>query len=256
MSVETARPAVYSPNFRDLGGLQLGGGRRIRRELVYRSEAPSGLNKQQLATLTRAGIRLVCDLRSDDERSRVPSTWSDCDGLAILANRLGPGPAAGSLSQVIDELDDGAGDAVRDHMLEQYRSLPAALADILRSLLDAVLAEEVPALLHCAAGKDRTGFACAVLLTALGAPSSAIEEDYLRSNEHVNAARIRGIVCEHTGRRISWGTAAAMTCQSEYLDAAMASAAARHGSLDEYLERDLGLTPARLMQLRRVLTER
>jgi protein-tyrosine phosphatase len=156
----------------------------------------------------------------------------------------------------MDEIDDANGEAAREFMLEQYRILPGALAGILRSFIHGILGGKVPALLHCAAGKDRTGFGCAVLLTAVGASPAAIEEEYLRSNEHVDAARIRAIVEANTEQRISWSTATALTCRHEYLRCAVAAAAARHGSFDGYLEHDVALTAAHRRELQRLLLAR
>jgi protein-tyrosine phosphatase len=129
------------------------------------------------------------------------------------------------------------------------------MAEILRAFVEALLAGNTPALIHCAAGKDRTGFGCAILLIALGSPWPVIERDYLQSNKHVDLARIRFIVKGNTGRSLPWQTAAAMTCRLEYLHAAIQAAADVRGSIDGYLEEDLGLTSPRRLDLQRLLLE-
>jgi protein-tyrosine phosphatase len=255
MTQEDLRLTVL-PNIRDLGGLVVEGDRRVQRGLLYRSEAPSALPAQTLATLAHAGIRLVCDLRSDDERARVPHSWPGEGPVEVLV-RAGDRAVAGEIDHrhAIARLDDGTGDAAREFMLEGYRALPARLAPILRSFVDRILAGTVPALLHCAAGKDRTGFGCAVLLTALGASNADIEDEYLRSNQAIDAARFRAIVEANTTHRIGLPTANAMLCRREYLRAAMTEAETANGSLDAYLEQELGLTPARRSELRHLLLE-
>ena len=205
--------------------------------------------------LADAGIRVVCDLRSGVEREQLTFTWPGTATPDVLVRDCEPTGGVADLGRVIDGIERGTDGGVRQHMLDQYHALPAVLSPIMRAFVDALLAGGVPALLHCAAGKDRTGFASAMLLSALGSPRSVIEAEYLRSNDHVNAARIRSIVEAHTGRRIAWRTAAGMTCRPEYLEAAMTAAAHAHGSLDGYLEEELGLTPARRQELQRLLLE-
>ena len=170
---------VTTLNFRDLGGLPAAGG-HTRSGVLFRSEGPRNFAPDQLAALRDRRFRSIIDLRSAREREEAPHDWhgADCRWLGLDVNadlrvfgnegrdRLIKGP----------ELDIAV-----STMAETYREIVGALLPHWATVAAALQAGEVPMLVNCTAGKDRTGVAIALLLELVGVPREAIVADYLRS---------------------------------------------------------------------------
>lgn len=255
---ERLLPLQGGVNFRDLGGYTTGDGASVRWGKLFRSGDNSALTDADHASLRALGIRTVCDLRSNDERSKSPTR----------AERFGEGVAyiAWDYEQLMDA---GMGEALRNStdpartaselMVGFYRQMPTAFADRFRTVF-ATLAQGEGMLFHCSAGKDRTGLTAALLLSALGVEREQIMADYLLTNRYTEQ-----IVARHTASR---GDAADnpalamfarlpaevreafMGVKPEYLQAALDSIDAQYGSMDVYLSEALGLDATDLRALR------
>lgn len=144
-------------------------------------------------------------------------------------------------------------------MLSIYTALPAAAARHLRAICEYVASGQMPLLIPCTAGKDRTGFMCAALLKVLGVAQGDIVEDYLASGARVSlavAAATRRLIKAHAGDGISEGAMEAITGVSpEFLQASFAAIEKSAGSFDGYLEREVGLDADMLGQVRAALVE-
>lgn len=244
-----------TPNFRDLGGTKATDGRSIRNGLLLRSEGPFYLTSGDIDTLHSLGIKLVCDLRSDGERVSAPNGWC-ADKPVELLNFQGSADlrAAGNDAWEALRADPSAKGAERA-MLHNYRAMPWVMAPHLRIMFDKIMDDKaLPVLIHCTAGKDRTGFVVGILLLALGIPKETIMADYMLSARYIDSRFADGIVeafTESFGFSPSPDTVAGMIgLDRSYLEASFASAAEEAGSIDGYLEKNLGLTPTRLEQLR------
>jgi len=247
------------PNFRDLGGLVTVDGRRLRHGRVFRSQGFEAATAEALDALSELDIRLVCDLRSLRERQRAPSRWPpSAQSLRIefdLRTDIRAGP--GSVRSAILEQPDAAG-AYRG-MIANYQGMPEAFAGVLPALFEQLLDEQrLPAVIHCHAGKDRTGFVCAMLLFALGVPREHVYEDYLRSRQTLDqSAMSAGLVTlfeEVAGLSL---TAEVLLPVAEvhaaYLDAALTRIERDYGSIDLYLEGVAGLDRTRRDRLKALL---
>lgn len=209
-------------NVRDLGGYTTSQGSTIVTGRIYRSSALNRVTDTGVAQLAELGILTVIDFRGTDEAAaradRVP------DGVTVLgepakgASRVGPPrPGGGPDPKVIEEFRGYVTDA----------SSREALGASLRYLADA----SGPVLWHCNSGTYRTGWASAVLLTALGVPREQVDEDFLLSNAALGAT----------------------FAHVEYLDAAFAEADSLFGSFAGYLDEGLGVDEATLERLRESL---
>lgn len=165
-------------NFRDIGGYAAANGQQVRWGRVYRTGVLSYFTDADHAILQSLGVHAICDLRREEERQREPTRWpgeqvqllhwDDLDAPTIrgfAASR--PRTAAG----------------MHDSMLELYRALPAWMAPRIRGFFECVASGRGPVVIHCAAGKDRTGVAVALLLSTLGVSRETIMEDYLLTND-------------------------------------------------------------------------
>jgi protein-tyrosine phosphatase len=173
-----------APNFRDLGGLPARDGRRIAPGRLFRSEALPAPGAVDAAVLDRHGMRLVCDLRSARERGEAPNAfWVDRGveliELDIAADIRG---TAHWDAMVVDPGEAGAVELMR----LTYRALPDAAAPHLRRLFDRIDAGDTPLMVHCTAGKDRTGVVVALALEAGGVSRQAIVDDYLATAERID----------------------------------------------------------------------
>jgi protein-tyrosine phosphatase len=170
-------------NFRDIGGYPTRSGGTVRWGRVYRAGVLSYFTDRDHGTLHGLDVRAICDLRRAEEREREPSAWppgenrqrpthlhwddgSNTPTIRTFAARRPP-TAAGMF----------------DAMIDLYRALPEWMAARIRGLFDCIATGSVPLVVHCAAGKDRTGVAIAVLLRAVDVSPQTTVDDYLLTNE-------------------------------------------------------------------------
>ena len=241
-------------NFRNLAGMYGAGGRRVAANVLYRSAGLHRLGSDGWTALANHGLRTICDLRGQQESSHSPTTPPPGHRVRILAfdirNDIRSDP---KLMNMLAAKPEAA--SAHSMMLEIYRRFPAAFAPRLRWLFDAAIEGGAPVLLHCAAGKDRTGFAVALLLHALGVSIDDIMEDYLLSRSSLGSAdpRIPGIqALFESGIGLRLPAQAALpilTVEPEYLCAAFDVLESEHGGTDTWLKDVCGLTSARRERL-------
>lgn len=241
-------------NFRSLKGLRMQDGRHIADHTVLRSDQLHRLDADDWAVLRRIGLKTVCDLRSPAERKHYPNRLPEDNPRQLHFNVVNDVRGDPVFSRMLAENPNAAG--AEQMMFEIYRRLPAALAEHLPTLFGLLEDDEVPVLIHCAAGKDRTGFAAAVLLHALGASPETILEDYLLTaqsplmTDPVKRTRIE----ESVSRMIHGACSEAMIdailgVRESYLQRAYDALNEQYGSMDGYLA-SAGIDDARLTRLR------
>lgn len=234
-------------NLRDLGGYRAADGRRVRFGLVFRASALGALTEADLLALGRLGLRTVCDLRGERERARMPSRLPDPAPEVVS---LPIEPTVGASLRDILEHGQATGEDVVSLLAEAYRAYATDKLPQYRALL-ALVAEpgRLPLAFHCTAGKDRTGFGAALLLTALGVPREVIREDYLATNRFWTGS---GLLPPTTPPAVA---EALMRAHAPLLDAALDTALADHADTAAFLEAALGLDARRLAALRDSLLE-
>lgn len=225
-------------NFRDLGGYRGAGGRSVRWRRLYRSDHLGSLTPQDVAALHALRVARVCDFRGVDERTSAACriTGATVHALPIeptIVQRLTSLLAAG---EVLVEADTVA------LMQQTYRGFVQRNSDRFAALFGHLLESDEPLVFHCTAGKDRTGFAAALLLTSLGVARQTIIQDYLLTNTHLRA----GAGSHALPPEIS---SILLRVQEPFLAAAFEAVDEAHGSLDNYLEQALGVGPAERARL-------
>lgn len=246
-----------APNFRDIGGLQTADGRRVRSGRLFRSGQLASLTAADYAALAPLGIRVVFDLRSEGERADAPTKWRGSPAPEFVAAPMGFGamPVNASQADMMRQFaatlktPDDARAMMTGGMAELTDSGRAEMAKILLRLSEG----GAPAVVHCTAGKDRTGLFTAVLLTILGVPHDRVMEDYLRSNRALAS-----------GGALPPGTQLPldpqilrplMAVEPDYLEASFRRIGDQWGSFDEYRRKGLGVTDAEAEKLRAMLLE-
>jgi protein-tyrosine phosphatase len=237
-------------NVRDLGGIATRSGRKISAGRVIRSDALSELTDEDVATLAGMGLRTAIDFRSTHEvadagSDRLPS-GAAAIALPVDAANLEELFAAGP-DALYELLGDGKGTQFMLRINRQFVTDPAHRAQFGRALHLIADSDRQPALFHCTAGKDRTGWMAAILLTALGVPRDAVMTDYLATNDYVWPAYAATL--GSLGDLLTLVKPVLMQ-DPAYLDAAFAEVDARFGGFDGFLAGGLDFAPADVDRLR------
>lgn len=236
-------------NFRDYGGYAAAAGGLVRAGRLYRSAHHAGVSDADLDRLAAIDFGVVIDLRRPVERRRQPSRRpTNFTGLVIESDLDEAGEAPHITFLRTADLTPDSG---RRFMTETYRELPFAPAhlELFSRYFRALADSDRPVLIHCAAGKDRTGLLAALTHHLLGVSEDDLMEDYLLTNTAVDLeARAPGIAEQlkaFTGRTASHDAVVAfMGVEPDYLHAAIQAMTARHGSIDAYLDGALGVDAA------------
>ncbi|MCG6498998.1 tyrosine-protein phosphatase [Kitasatospora sp. A2-31] len=222
-----------APNFRDAGGYRTADGQWVRTGVVYRSGDLSKLTDQDLAKLRRLGIRTVFDLRTPAEQKAAPDRIP-AGATAVDANVLGVADTGAfnvtSPQAAVQAMVDA------ERTMVSAGSARAAYHSVLESLVER---DDESVLFHCTAGKDRTGWASAALLTALGVPRETVEADYLASNTYRAAENAATLAKLPPAYQAVYKPL--LEVRPEYLNAGFDEVQRRFGSFDAYLESGLGL---------------
>jgi protein-tyrosine phosphatase len=235
-------PLQGATNFRDLGGYPGHEGRPVRWRRLFRSDHLGGLTEADKAVLAELGLAKAFDFRGQAERAAV--TY-ELPGVTQHSLAIEP--------TVVQRMQDlvTAGQALTceraaELMTDLYRALVSDQSHRFAELFEHLLQADAPLVFHCTAGKDRTGFAAALILLALGVPRDVVEQDYLLTNRVFQQppAAQGGLSAEVLA--VLWRV------QPGFLHAALQAVDSDHGGVERYLSQRLGMgAPARqqLMQL-------
>ena len=262
LSVDRLIPLEGGRNFRDLGGYVTDDGRRLRWGQVFRSGVMSYFTAADRLRLDELGLRTLCDFRSPGERRREPTNWQPA-GLTVL--RWDYDFREVSLRAVLADVTELSPDTAHRCMTELYRRLPTLFAKPYADLFRKLAARELPLAFHCAAGKDRTGIAAALVLTSLGVPFDTVLADYMLTDSVVD---LESSLFEHPRTSIGVGDehahlkrvrrearAPLLQARPEYLQAAIDKIEADHRSVPAYLRERLGVTDEMIRDMRDQLLE-
>jgi protein-tyrosine phosphatase len=235
-------------NFRDVGGHAAADGRTVRFGRVYRAGVLSYFTAADAERLSALGVRAICDLRRADEREREPTRWPAPD-VSMLTWADGDHAPTVTGRPALRQTD---GESMRAAMLNLYRHLPRWMAPRVRGLFGCVADDRMPLVVHCSAGKDRTGFAVAMLFAALGVSADAFMQDYLYTNEvgnfeeFVQRRRSASLGVADDGHSLFRMPAdirrVLFAADPDYLRAALLEIDGEFGGLESYLRQAVGLS--------------
>ncbi len=235
-------------NFREVGGVQRG--------MLYRSEELSRLSVADGERLRGLGIRVICDLRSDRERAKKPARLGADSGIRIVPVALQDDAAQRVIrNQLLGCLYGRAGgERYRGIVHEYYRQLAFERGERIGAVLRVLGREEnLPAVIHCTAGKDRTGVVAALVQLLAGVEYETVMDEYLRTNDCLRPqfAKFARVMRVLTGFRFSREQLVEMaSAQAEYLDVLCGGLVERYGSIDAYLRDGCGVEEEILGELR------
>jgi protein-tyrosine phosphatase len=224
-------PLTGASNFRDIGGYAGHGGRQVRWRRIFRSDHLADLTPADVAQVTELGLTRVCDFRGTQER--VPQA---CVLPQVKVHALSIEPTV--VQGLKSLLASGQAPTVQDtvHLMEQtYRDFVLYNSARFAELFGHLLESDAPLVFHCTAGKDRTGFAAALILTALGVPKAVVMQDYLLTNDLYRMPHTSAPFAPQEVLNVLWRV------QPNFLEAAFHAVEAEYGSLQHYLAKTLGM---------------
>ncbi|WCM92849.1 tyrosine-protein phosphatase [Acidovorax sp. NCPPB 2350] len=229
-------------NFRDLGGYAGRDGRCVRWRRIFRSDHLAGLTSEDARAVAALGLRRAVDFRGAHERATLPYALPDVAYHALSIEPI----VLQRMKEMALSGHEMTPAVATELMRDTYRAFVASNAPEFAALFTHLLESDAPLVFHCTAGKDRTGFAAAMILLALGVPRDVVMQDYLLTNGlYRRPAQLLGSAPDEV-LNVLWRV------QEDFLDAALDAVDAHHGGVERYLERSLGVGPAereRLMQL-------
>ena len=245
-------------NFRDYGGYAGAGGARVKTGLLWRSAQHGEASGADLEAIHGLNFAHVIDLRGPSEREAKP-----CLRHADFAAQIWTYPEETAGLALHTEAADGVITAAeaRAAMIRLYEGIAfrGNLVPMLRLYLELLARAEGPSLVHCVAGKDRTGFAVALLQRILGVHPDDVLADYLLTNSaNQLEQRIAANAFKDLPRYAALGPDAVRALwgvEAEYLDTAFTAVGARYGTLDAYLSEVVQIEPAKQDALRAAYLE-
>ncbi|RDI30220.1 protein-tyrosine phosphatase [Rhodococcus sp. AG1013] len=214
-------------NFRDIGGYETSDGKRVRSGLVFRSNRLSSLTDADQAALTAANVTLDVDLRNmwerKDDPDRIPEgvRYQVADVVSfehgIAFHEFVPLTLGRALIDAAVNGSSDIGQSIGYPFMVTYRGSDVAFRDLLTAIAGNTDGATV---YHCSAGKDRTGWGTAVLLTLLGVPKETVYADFLASNTYLGRSD---------------------AVEKSWLDASFAQVNRLYGSVENYVRKGLGV---------------
>ncbi len=254
---ERVLPLDQGSNFRDLGGYPAASGKHVRWGRIYRSGGTPMLSEADLAKIADLGLKDLVDLRSSEERVLAPTR---IEGVRYTA-------VGYSMARIRGQT---AAPGTDEYMHEVYRVFPTMLAPQIRIVFEDLLAGDGPLVFNCSAGQDRTGFTTAILLTALGVPREVIYADYHLSTTyrrpqfempHLDVAAQPNNPAVQMFAGYQRDPAANKpkplydSQQHALLEFALAEVETRWGSVEAYLDKELGVSAEDITKLRAMYLE-
>lgn len=252
------------PNLRDIGGYQTRNGAVVRRGLVFRASQLNPISDVDMKKIARLNLIVVYDLRTSQERNNRPDelppnvkdVWINVMGLEkqSMVGQIEELLANPKVANIV--LGNGKAKAMSIQVYRDFISQPSTQQAYRELFVDLGKKDQLPALFHCTAGKDRAGWATAALLTLLGVSRDKVMEDYLRSNDYILPAYkklINKFVAAGGDRTIPMDI---LSVNKEYLNAAFNEMEEKYGSIENYFSEALGIDVAHQKILKAIYLEK
>ena len=238
-------------------------GAKLKPGIIFRSGALDTATDSDLEKLVSLGIKTICDLRSEQERVARPDRVPANSGIRYVHI-----PVGGSMQDAAEKLSrltpwlfgkvqkaDYAEIAQRTYT-EFVTDFRAEFSEVLKLFTNS---DNLPMLIHCTAGKDRTGFSCAVVQLSLDVSQELVIQDYLLTNEHLQ--RVKEDAAERLKLPVRLGFSAdkllpLIEARREYIEAAIAQINSNYQNIENYLRHGLCLTDEDVLKLREALLEK
>ena len=246
------------PNFRDLGGYPTADGRQVKWGVLYRSGTFAESSKGDLKSLAALNLNTLIDFRSAAEKELEPNQLPDPTGFTVVEiPTLDDGNQA-MVAEITERIEtsDFEGFDPNALMLDANRQFASTFTPQFRQFMQTILqADGAPVVWHCTAGKDRTGFASAILLRTLGVPQEVVMQDYMASKQNALEARKSQVMLLRLfkGDEAADKVSVMLGVEKEWLAAAFEQIDATWGSFENYVHQGLQLSDEDIAKLKATL---
>ena len=252
-------PFENAHNFRDIGGYKNSQGKTVKWGLIYRSDKLSALSSEDEFYLDRLGLKRIVDFRSVKEREAEPDRISPASSIAMQQVPIDvTGADVDAIKAKISE-GDLDGQQLSRLLVTANRELVEQYTPTYKAWIQSIIdTDGLPMVFHCTAGKDRTGFGAAMILLALDVPKETVMADYLATN-HYMAEYINKTIT-----MVKWGSLfqadaealrPVLGVEKRFINEAFTAIEEHFGSIENYLEKGLGLTTEKRNRLKALLLE-
>ncbi|MEE3327883.1 MAG: tyrosine-protein phosphatase [Myxococcota bacterium] len=241
-------------NFRDLGGYRTQDGRQVRWGLFYRSEHLHDLTDRDLGSLSDLEINLICDFRSPQEKAEEPDRLPESNPPRVAELEIwDPSFTSEGFREKI-ESGNIEGMDLGEILVEGNRLFATKFSPLYAEMFDLIQdPQNLPVLVHCTAGKDRAGFASALILRVLGVPQETIFEDFLLTNFYTADKIDRAVMITRAATLFQVDEdqlRSVMGVERRYLQSAFDAIQEEYGSFENYRREALGISDAELVAFR------
>mgnify|MGYP002709235451 CR=1 FL=1 len=242
-------PFEKQDNFRDMGGYKTRDGKIVKWGKIFRSGTLEELHAADISYLGSSGIKTVIDLRSETEKNAAPDRLPS----SVIQKPVDIETGDLGINDLIQMVLGGDENVVTDYFIDLNKKLVLDYQDEYKELFKMIQEKEnLPLVFHCTAGKDRAGFAAALLLSALGVERDVVLEDYLLTNicSGVTMDYIRSLYGNYgLDDRILQCIFNAKSAKLEYINAAFDTIEIEYGSVERFLTGQLGVDIEKLKKI-------
>ena len=243
-------------NFRDLGGYLTEDGREVKWGLFYRSDNLHNLTDADLEKVSELGIHLVCDFRGPEEKEEEPDRLPTVNPPAVAELEIwDPSFSAAGFREKLESGNLGDHD-LGEILVEGNRLFAGKFSDRYAAMFELIMQpENLPVLVHCTAGKDRAGFASALILRTLGVPLETIYDDYLLTNYYSAEKIARAVFMIRAASLFQVDEdqlRAVVGVERRFLEAGFDGINEQYGSFENYRREALEIDDKQLAALRKL----
>ena len=242
------------PNWRDVGGYRTNDGQWVRMGKIYRADQLDKISTNDMALIDQLDPAVIIDLRTQSERTREPDMIPPrARGLVLDVAADANGSLGGDMHDALATIAAGKGVEMLTAANRDFVALPSAQKAYSAMIRELLQEQDGAVVYHCTAGKDRTGWATAIILGLLGVPRETIMADYLLSNAYLKTKNeAAAAMFQKAGAPFDIAyLEAVLTVRPDYLQAAFDEVQRKYGSFDAYARQGLGLTDADIAALRK-----
>ena len=240
----------FVQNFRDLGGYKNYDKKRIKWGMLYRSGKIDSLDNESIQRMKNLKIKTLIDFR-DSQIFTLPPSSLKLENIIHMPISLYP---LDMLEEKINNHEFKRGDAcifMQDLFIDLSKKATTTYKSMFNQLL---MPENYPVVLTCSYGKDYTGFAVVLILSAMNIPEETILDDYLLTNQYLDKRSIDLNLVDFP-LDIQEAVTALMTADEQYLNCAFKYIKRQYGSIQNYLEQELNMTPEKQKRLQEILLQ-
>jgi protein-tyrosine phosphatase len=248
-------------NFRDIGGLKTEDGNIMKSGLLFRSDELSRMTEKDIEVFSRLQIKVICDLRDPNERQSKPSPFSIKERMEIVHIPLHDHETKDASHRKLFGFLFGknGGDDFKAFNRGYYHHMAFERCSKVKEIITLLSQQDnLPALIHCTAGKDRTGYISALIQLLVGVPYETVVEDYLMTNSYYEPRLIKFI------KLMRWLTLFQVSpermklilmADREALDAVYDHVIRKYGLIEAYLCQACEIEQSTIMRIKNLLLQ-